>query len=314
MSSELSTLLAGSHYARISPEQLELLGKQAANMLLNEGISLNEGVAKLAGAYPDINQEQIKRICEFANTDVHLAMHDKDKTAGAEASYPQFDLADPARIIQDLSDGARPTTVTQTDADYGRQPHKKEKVSSAKSDALLEEMFGMKEARQRADLDFSRETAIHGATEARDALIGLRDSLSSTGEGFDLSFKQASADYYDCVKRHLLEGGGFEDVMFAAKSSGATQEKLAEILSPVVIRLLREKVASSEALKEGVKSLDKVAHRVLNEDHPLASLFKSVVSLDHEIEKVASGLVQVEGELKKVNGFIKEHILAGAPR
>lgn len=314
MSSELSTLLAGSHYARISPEQLELLGKQAANMLLNEGISLNEGVAKLAGAYPDINQEQIKRICEFANTDVHLAMHDKDKTAGSEASYPQFDLADPARVIQDLNDGARPTTVTQTDADYGRQPHKKEKVSSAKSDALLEDMFGVKEAKQRADLDFSRETAIHGATEARDALIGLRDSLSSTGEGFDLSFKQASAEYYDCVKRHLLDGGGFEDVMFAARSSGAKQEKLAELLSPVVIQLLREKVASSEALKEGVKSLDKVAHRVLNEDHPLASLFKSVVSLDHEIEKVASGLVQVEGELKKVNGFIKEHILAGASR
>jgi hypothetical protein len=290
------------------------MGKQAANLFLSEGVSLNEGIAKLAGAHPDINQEQIKRICEFANTDVYLAKHDKNKTAGAESSYPQFQLADPARIIQDMSDGAHPKTVTETDRDYGKQPLKKEKVSSAKSDELLGEMFGMKEAKARADLDFSSATAIKEVTDAKDALIGLRDSLAGTGEQFDLSFKTAAADYYDTVKRHLLDGGGFEEVMAAARSSGASSEKIAEMMAPVVTRLLKEKVSTADILKAGMRNLEKVAHRVVNPEHPLVMVFQEVVALDHEIEKVASGLEQVEGELKKVNGFIKERIVAGSAR
>ncbi len=312
MSSELSTILSkDSHHANISPERLESLGKEAANMFLNESVSLNEGIAKLAGAYPDINQEQVKRICEFANTDVYLAKHDKSKTAGDDSSYPQFELADPARVIQDLSDGARPTTVTRTDVDYGLQPLKKEKMSASKSDLLLEEMFGMKEAKEREDLDFTRDSAIHQLTDAKDSLIGLRDSLSHTGENFDLSFKEASADFYDTVKRHLLGGEGFEDVMNAAKSSGASNEKITEMMVPVVARLLKEKVSSAEILKVGVKNLEKVAHRVLNYEHPLVKSFMEMISLDQEIEKVASGLGSVEAELKKVNSVIKEQVFAG---
>lgn len=314
MSTELSTLLSGRRHANISPEKLELMGKQAANLLLNDGVALNEGIAKLAAAHPDINQEQIKRICEFANTDVHLALHDKNKTAGASSSYPQFMLADPARIIQDMSDGAHPQTVTQTDKDYGKQPLKKEKVSSAKADELLGEMFGMKEAEARADLDFSRDTAIRQVTDAKDSLVALRDSLSSTGEQFDLSFKTAAAEYYDIVKRYLLDGGGFEDVMAASRSTGASSEKIAEMMRPVITRLIQEKVATADMLKISMKNLEKVAHRVVNPEHPLVLTFAGVVALDREIEKVASGLEQVEGELKKVNGFIREKLIAGSAR
>ena len=319
MSSELSTLLASkSHHAKISPEGLELLGKEAANMFLSKGISLNEGVAKLAGAYPDINHEQIKRICEFANTDVYLAKHDKSKTAGADASYPQFQLADAARVIQDMSDGARPTVVTPTDADYGQQPLKKTKVSSTRSDELLEELFGMKEARTREVLTFTKESAVREVTDARDVLIGLRDTLSSSGETVDLAYKEASAGYYETVKRHLLNGNGFEDVLIAARSSGVDKEKISHTLFPVVTQLLKEKVSTADVLKEAVKGMDKVAHRVINEDHPLVTLFKTVIALDGEIDKIASGLEQTEGELKKVNGFIRsyfqEKILAGQAR
>mgnify|MGYP003353403588 CR=1 FL=1 len=77
-----------------------------------QGQYRREAVAKLASAVPDMNAEQVKRVCEYANTNVYLALHDKNKTAGAGSSYPQFELADPSRVIQDLSDGAKPTVIT----------------------------------------------------------------------------------------------------------------------------------------------------------------------------------------------------------
>lgn len=315
MSSELHSYLSSSrHHASISPESLELMGKQAANMFLNEDVSLNEGVAKLAAEHPDINHEQVKRVCEFANTAVYLARHDQSKTAGAESSYPQFPLADPARIIQDLSDGARPTVVTPTDADYGRQPEKKQKVSSSKADELLAELFQTKEAQARTGIDFSKESGVQEVMDAKGSLTSLRDSLSSTGEGFDLSFKEASAEYYDTVKRHILDGGDFVDVLAGAKTAAIGDERLAEVLGPVIDGLLREKVATAHVLVRSTKALEKVAHRVVNENHPLVVLPRTLGSLDVEIDKIAHSLKDVDSQLSRVNGFIKEQFFAGQAR
>ena len=113
MSNDLVNYLSSTgQHAKLSPEALEMMGKQAANMFLDTGLSLNEAVVKIASEHHDINVEQLKRVAEFANTAVYLAKHDQSKTAGDSTSYPQFELADPARIVQDMSDGARPTVVT----------------------------------------------------------------------------------------------------------------------------------------------------------------------------------------------------------
>ena len=167
-------LLSDRSTATISPEMLELLGKQAANQYLDSGISLNESIAKLAGAHPDINVEQVKRVVEFANTAVHLGLHDKNKTAGARESYPQFELADAGRIVQDLTDGARPTRLTQVDVEYGRQPQKL-KISEATSDALLADLFKVKEAQIRDDLGYTSEAVV-------DEIMGAKD-LSHLAQG-----------------------------------------------------------------------------------------------------------------------------------
>lgn len=306
----LNYLTSSSPQARISPEMLEVMGKQAANMFLDAGLSLNESIAKLAADHHDINPEQVKRIAEFANTAVYLAKHDQSKTAGDASSYPQFELADPARIIQDLSDGARPTTVTKTDLDYSKQPEKK-KVSSARADALLADMFQVKEASTREDLDFSRDTAAHEVSSARDMLISLRDHLSGVGEQFDIMNKEASDEFYSEIKKHLLEGGSFADVLVAAHSSGVGKEKVSFSLKPFIERLLKEKVSTAKKMTAETKDFQKVSHRVLNEEHPMVSSFRLLLSTEAEIEKVAAGLEETESELKKVDAFIREAFFAG---
>lgn len=310
---DLHSYLVNEHQrATISPESLEMMGKEAANLLLNEGVSLNESIAKLAGTHSDINHEHVKRICEFANNSVYLAKHDQNKTAGASSSYPRFVLADPNRVVQDLSDGARPTVFTPTDTDYGRQPLKKEKMSSAMADAYLAQLFSVET--EEPFQEFSKESGVEDVMGAKSSLIALRDNLSNTGEQFDLLQKEASEAYYASVKHHLLDGGGFEDVMNASHHTGADGPEIAAVLQPVVVRLLKEKVSSVAALKQGMAQMTKVAHRVINPEHPFVSTLATVISFDREIEKIATGLQEVEEQLAVVNSFIQEQCRAESSR
>ena len=312
MSDELTEyLLQDRHHAKISPEMLEMMGKQAANRLIEEDIALNESIAKLAGGYPDVNPEQVKRICEFANTAVYLAKHDQAKTAGADSSYPQFDLAEPGRIIQDLTDGARPTVVSSVDAAYGCLPAQKEKLSAVTSNALLAEMFGMGEHEQ--SLDYSKETAVGDILDTKSDLKALRDSLVHTGERFNLYAKEASAAYYEEVKRHLLDGGSFTDVVRAAHEVVGS-EKVAAVLNPFVSDLIRERVATPTQLASQVGGLEKVASRRVNQEHPFVSLLGAAVSHKTEFDKIAVALDEVDAELVRVNKFIKENLGAKSAR
>lgn len=300
-------LTSQSPNAQLSPEMLEMMGKEAANLLLSSNVALNESVVKLASAYPGINAEHIQRVCEFANNAVYLAKHDQHKTAGKASSYPQFVLADASRVIQDLSDGARPAVVTPTDVEYGMLPAQREKVSSAQADEMLQQLFPS----GPAPLEFSKESAVNEIFKLKDYLKDLRDNLSYEGERSDLHFKEASADYYLRVRNHLLEGGDFSEVMFAASSVGAEKEKTAALLNPVVVQLLKEKIASADALSAGVRGMDKLAHRVINPEHPLVSAFATMVAADEQIEKIACGLLDAEEGLKRVSEFIKESYHAG---
>lgn len=306
MSDPLSNyLMHGTRHASLSPEALELMGKQAANRFLNEGLSLNESISKLAAEHPDIGGEQVKRIAEFANNAVYLAKHDQSKTAGAESSYPQFELADPARIIQDMSDGARPTVSTPTDIEYSRMPERT-KTASVEDDGVLEQIFGQ----PTPSKDYSRETAVTEIHDTKVELEGLRANLETRAEHVTMSLKEAQAEYYDQVKRHLLGGGNFADVIVAAQTSGEEKGKIAQAFQPVIERLLREKVASATRLQVMTEQLEKVAHRVVNEEHPLVVNFRAILSLQDDVEKVAAALTDVDEQIGRVKGFIKEQFLA----
>lgn len=313
MSAKLSTDLAKKgKYANVSPEMLEMMGKSAANTFIEKGVSLNESISKLAAAHNDISQEQVMRICEFANTAVYLAKHDMAKTAGSKESYPEFDLADPNRVIQDLSDGTKSTITTKVDSDYSKLPLKA-KTASAESPAekALQELFMPKTAE---DLDFSKQTAIDEVMTAKNNLKDLRDHLRSSGEQFDLMFKEASAEFYELSKRHMLDGGSFVDIVKAAQATGASDVEVNSTLTPVIKNLVQEKVATSKELSFQMRALEKVAHRTINPEHPMVKAAGTVVESGREINKVAHGLSEVEEGLKQVNSFIKEKLSAGTSR
>jgi hypothetical protein len=301
-------LVQDHHHATISPEALELMGKQASNEFLEHGVALNEAVVKLASQRADINSEQVKRVCEFANNATYLAMHDQDKVAGASVSAPHFDLADPARVIQDLSDGARPTVITPTDVAYGQQPHKPS-ASNPAVEAALGELF------KQSTPDYSTlsvESAAEDVLNAKTQLKALQDHFSNAHETFDMSLKQASAEFYDVAKRHIMDGGSITDVIVAARSTGVDKEKVSQVMQPVVAALLREKVASASELSAAMGQLEKVAHRSVNQEHPLVTNFLSIITSYQELGKTATVLADVDEQLGRVDAFIQEKFFAGS--
>jgi hypothetical protein len=306
---ELTTYLLSDRkgHATISPEALELMGKQAANMFLDEGRALNDCIIDLAGEHQDINAEQIKRVVEFANQSVYLGLHDKAKTAGSKQSYPQFELADAGEIIRELTAEATPVRTPQVDVDYGRAPVRMEKMAEVAADNLLADLFKVKEA--SAHLDYTKESVVNEIVGVKEDLTSLRDHLTHAASNMDMMWKEAQEEFYDRVKRHLLDEGSFADVIAAARIPGVPFTKVAATLKPFMVRLFQEKVATPNQLRSQVDGFDKVAHRVVNTEHPLVTSFRAYLSLDQEIEKVAMGLKDIEIELGRVNAFIREHLV-----
>jgi hypothetical protein len=309
MADDLSTfLLSGSGGFTLTPEKLELMGKEAASLLIEKHIPLEDSVVKLASSHPDMNAEQVRRVVEFANTAAYLSFHDKNKTAGADSSYPQFQLADPQSVMQKLS-GTEPDNVT--DLDYLLAPAKK-KLSSVqmKKEDELERMFlGEGEKSKTASLDFSPETVETVILNTKHDLTALRDSLATSGETFDTLFKQAQADYYDAVKRHMLDGGSFADVLRGAHETGLESKKIASVLTPYVEQLIKEKVASPTAIHSQARELTKVAHREVEHSHPFVAGFSALNTLLDETEKVALALEDVDAQLARVQQAIKEEFI-----
>lgn len=96
-------LLSDSPQSGVSPEVLEMLGRKAATQFLNEGMPLNDSIAALVEQHPELQNEHIKRVVEFANNVAFQEMFSK-----SEDKNVHFDIADPGTIIRDMKDGGSP--------------------------------------------------------------------------------------------------------------------------------------------------------------------------------------------------------------
>jgi hypothetical protein len=308
MADELSRILQSDQpRASLSPEKLEMMGKEAASLLTEKSVPLNRSIAKLASGHADINAEQVKRIVEFANTSAYLTFHDRNKTASAESSYPQFDLADAGTIMASLNKTSE-AKVIRIDSNYGRAPEK-QKVSNDKTEAALAELFLGKEKSAKV-LDFSTDTVVDHIMSTKENLVSLKESLEGSASKLDMTSKQASEDYYGAIKDHLLEGGSFVDVIRGAHESGESGTKVASVMQPFIARLLMDKVAAPAKLHAQLNELEKVAHRVVDADHPFVAGYAAVSRLDAELDKVAMALEEVDASLVRINQAIREEFLA----
>ena len=107
-------------YASLSPADLEQMGRQASNLYLADGLSLNDAVIKIASEHPSISTHQIKRIVEFANTETFQRVFEKQ----ANDKNIEFPLADPGVVLRSMNVAAQGHTMSPTPSDYMSEPVK----------------------------------------------------------------------------------------------------------------------------------------------------------------------------------------------
>lgn len=128
-------------YAALSSEDLNTMGKRAADSYLSCGTPLNKAVVKLAQEHPSISPHQVKRVVEYANQETFQRLFDDNEKYASDKNI-DFPLADPRIILHELNDGARPHIMTPPPDDYSQAPVKMAHAN-VEADIELCRVFGV---------------------------------------------------------------------------------------------------------------------------------------------------------------------------
>jgi hypothetical protein len=312
-------LLTSSSRGSVSPETLEYIGKKASTEFLEKKASLNDAIVRLASQHPELNNEHIHRIVEFANNNTfqHMFETNPDKNV-------HFPIADPGVVIRDLRDGGSPAhsgKVLHNKNDYSRAPIREEKDSSPSDmegagpesgfDQLFQRenssgQFGQGEPIEKvasAGLDPNWEGSANPVNDIYAQHLTLErahQELAAQHESADLAFQNAQADFYKLAKQHILsDGGSFRQVVeaFATVVGPVSQDDVAKLAH----RLLEEGVTTTQL----AAGKNKVAGALLNPAHPLVVAIAGMEKCASDRSEKHGALREIQHGLEKTSAFLK---------
>ncbi len=308
------SLLSQPSGKRVGPELLEMLGRKASEMFQKKGVPLNRAVAQLAGEHPELGNEHIKRIVEFANTVTFQEMFQ-----ASEDKNIHFDVADPGVVLRDLKDGGSPAhdgkTMQGGMGDYKSPPEQ----DSHDGLGELGELFasGSNPDQNPTDAEQVKTASAYAGgldqnyhanpvEDVYDTHLRLRVSqkeLAAAHDHFDDLVKQAKADLFQAVKHEALspDGCGLGAVAGALEKL-ASKDSVLAVLTPMVVKLA-EDYASRPRLFAG---MEKRAGKVLNPDHPLVRAWCGLEKAAYEQARTANALIEVENNLLDTIKFLKQ--------
>lgn len=306
MSEPLPLGLAQQEKARpVDPDHLEKLGKSAAQKYQEGGTSLTEAVVETVKEAM-LSPEQVKRVCEFANTTAYLAAFEK---AGNVRNVTfEGGPANPARVLQDLNDGSSPTLLTEG-SDY--------KAAAANFRSRME-MDALAHAFQVPVADSLAKTAsvhigsnknhqehanpVDDLWDMKLALEGVRDELISMKTGAALVHADVSGQMLKAAEQEMMDGTSLWEIAKAFSAVSENPQPVKEAMLLIRDHLVehghsREKVASS---------LIKVAgdFKAPNIEHPLLVRFSAFVKAAHALRVVDAAMLNVETQIKQTDKAI----------
>lgn len=276
-------LLTQNSGSNVAPEVLEMLGRQASQMFQTQGVPLSQAVTQVLANHPELGNEHVKRIVEFANTVTFQEMFQK-----SEDKNVHFDVADPGVVLRDLKDGGSPAHSGRTLLDYQAPPRQDTSQNADLDAALMQQFTGsstpISESTKVAHAEvWDHERHADSLDDAYDALIRLqatREKLAESYERMDLIMKDAQEDLYSEVKRQVFDsdGAGLGGVL-AALEKIASPDLLETIMVPVAERLVKE----GHSQQTLTRSLQKTAGAVPNLSHPLFAAFDAIIKTAGEM-------------------------------
>jgi len=306
MSEPLPLGLAQKEKARpIDPDQLEKFGKEAAARYQKDGTSLTEAVVETVKEAM-LSPEQVKRVCEFANTTAYLAAF--EKSGSVRNVTFEGGPANPARVLQDLNDGSSPTLLTES-KDY--------KAAAADFRDRLE-MDALAQVFQVPAPEALAKTAsvqigerkdhtqhanpLDDMWDMREVLEGVRDELLSVKTGAKLVYDDVSEQLAKVAEQEMMDGTplGHMARAFAEVSERPEQVKQAMLM----IRDHLQQHGHSQA--SIAQSLTKVASAgvIPNAQHPLIVRYAAFTKAARALRVVDQALLDVSGQIKQATKTI----------
>ncbi len=296
-------LLTSSSRPRVSAETLEMLGRKASQLFQRQGIPLNDAVRQVAANMPELGNEHIKRIVEFANTVTF-----QEQFQNSTDKNVHFEVADPGVVLRDLKDGGSPAhdgkTMQGGMGDYLSPPSQ---GSDNSLDSELAGMFGQEQGSQAEHVKLAsvglaeqlHSNPIEDVYDTHVRLQAAREKVAEAHESLDLLVKQAKAELYDLVKQEVVdpEGAGLGGVI-SVFDKVASRELAVALLEPMVDQLASERIDLNA-------SLEKRAGLVVNPEHPLVQAIAGIAKLAHEHQVSAVALQQLDDHLQETSAFLK---------
>jgi hypothetical protein len=307
MSEPLPLGLAQQEKARaIDPDQLEKFGKQAADMYSGAGTPLTEAVVEVVKT-ACLAPEQVKRVCEFANTTAYLAAF--EKSGNVRNVTFEGGPANPARVLQDLNDGSSPTLLTES-SDYKkaspdfRHAGEMDVLAQAfqhQAEQLSKTASAQPQHQQHANpLDDLLDTKL--------SLEGVRDELVSMKTGAQLVFDDISTDFAKTAEQAMMDGTcGLAEVLYAC---GAVSQHQAHVKQAAahLEDYLGKHGHSAEEIGRSLRGvpIEKRAHagRIPNPQHPLVVKFAAFTKAAQAVRVVDLAISDVQEQIKLTNKAI----------
>lgn len=279
----------------IDPEQLEFMGKKAAAYYdLNGGTLSNAVVETVKQAL--LSPEQVKRVCEFANTNAFLSEFEKGGSM-RNVTFPEGP-ANPSTVLKDLNDGSSPAVHQVKTAGY--EPPKSHYKFSLASDDILMNAFGA-----GSMVKVSQEQSLH-ANPIED-VVDLKIRLESMRNDFISKYASSSILLMDvkdalcsAVRQEIMEGSNLGDIV-TAWSSYSPDVSIVKEATQTVGRYLNS--TGTLLYSQQMNSLTKMASSgtIPNPNHPVMDHFIAFTKISHEHRKLQEASEIVEDELAKVN-------------
>ena len=268
----------------VDPGKLQMLGKQAAARY-GEGVPLNQAVVQTIKT-AQLAPEQIKRVCEFANTAAYLSAFEKS----GEVRNVTFDggPADPSAVIKDMNDGSAPAVHQSGDDDYA-PPESFSKTAGAGDDSLLAEAFGHHGMFKAAEAN--QMIRADGVDELYDLKTNMDDMeghfVSKLSSSHNM-LKSAEATVIHTANQVLRDGGSLADV--AAAWGGVSND--ARMMKRAMSMVVDQLETGGWDQKDIITSMEKRAGgAAVNPKHQLCRSFIA-------FEKVATGHARLEEAVK----------------
>lgn len=280
----------------VDPEQLEAMGKRAAARFAECGGTLNDAVVSIVKEAM-LSPEQVKRVCEFANTSAYLTEFEK----AGEVRNVTFDggPASPSVVLKELNDGSAPAIHQVKEASY-EPPTTHYKVAGA-SDSVLAEAFGVSGMEKAASVDhLSRAEAAEEVADMRVRLDAVRDDLMSKLSHSEVFLDDVKDDLYSAVKQEVMDGASLGDIMSAWSGYGDANQVKEAMSFYVLDRLRDDGVMDQEQIENSICKTAE-AGRVPNPNHPAIERFLVLTKAAAEHRKLQTAVEIVDEQRAEVN-------------